>query len=326
MKDETEITPVDAGDVEIAFREIDHLLRSCIASYARFMGRLTREDSELFLFEQPAAPAAVQSVPSPIPVLGTLAARSTSDILASPENETTIDVSTFGPIALYAVRSPCLGSLALSGQIVIASLDREARDGDPVIALCGDRVYARRIAKDQRDPSRITVIADRSGPERVPTALILPRAKTRLLPIVGILYEQVSAPGQDEACLVDSSPIWERALDAARIVDDSAYPVIRENDLVLLERIEAVTAEALDRLEDRIVAVVASSGGELFGFLKRMGAAIQPGVRLMEKIGLTGSSVCVAVGTDEESLGSDIFMLERLWRVHGVIRSEILPL
>ncbi len=320
-----EITPVDAGDVDVAFREIDHLLRSCTASYARFMGRLTREDSEQYLFDQPAMPAAVQSGSSQIPVLGALAARSTTDILASPDDEASIDVSTFGPLALYGIRSPCLGSLALLGQVVIVSLEREARDGDPVIALFGDKIFARRIARDQRDPSRITLIADRSGTERVPHAEILPTAKTRILPIVGILYEQVSMSGQDEACLVDSSPIWERALSAAHIVDDSAYPIIRENDLVVLERIEPVTTEALDRLEDRIVAVVASSGSESFGFLKRMGAAIQPGVRLMEKIGLMGSSVPLAVSGGAESQDSGTYMLERLWRVHGVIRSDILP-
>ena len=206
----------------------------------------------------------------------------------------------------------------------MVSLEREARDGDPVIALCGDKVYARRVAMDQRDPSRITLIADRSGTERVPPALILPRAKTRLLPIVGILYEQVSVLGQEEACLVDSSPIWERGLIAARIVDDSAYPIIREDDLVLLERMEDVTTEVLERLEDRIVAVVALSGSESFGFLKRMGAALQPGVRILEKIGLMGSSVCVRVGAGEEGQDSGTLMLDRLWRVHGVIRSEIL--
>ena len=85
-----------------------------------------------------------------------------------------------------------------------------------------------------------------------------------------------------------------------------------------------MTTEVLERLEDRIVAVVASSGSDSFGFLKRMGSALQPGVRILEKIGLTGSSVCVKVGAGEETEDSGILKLDRLWRVHGVIRSEIL--
>ena len=89
----------------------------------------------------------------------------------------------------------------------------------------------------------------------------------------------------------------------ARVVDDSAYPNIRENDLVLLDQIEDVTTEALNRLEDRIITVVASGGSESFGYLKRMGAEIQPGVRFLEKIGLTGSSVGVAFRAGEKNRG-----------------------
>jgi hypothetical protein len=37
--------------VEQAFDGIEGLLRSCTVSYARFMGRLTREDSDLVLLE-----------------------------------------------------------------------------------------------------------------------------------------------------------------------------------------------------------------------------------------------------------------------------------
>ena len=117
----------------------------------------------------------------------------------------------------------------------------------------------------------------------------------------------------------------KRVALTARVVDDSAYPVIRENDLVLLECIEPVTEDALNRLEDRIVAVVASSGSDSFGFLKRLGATIQPGMRLLEKVGLTGSSVPVMVGGSDESGSGGALALARLWRVHGIIRSEILP-
>lgn len=320
-----EITPFDAGEVDAVFGEIYSLLRSSTASYARFMGRLSREDSELYLLEQPAAPEAVQSVPAQIPVLGTLAARSTVSIFAEVDGGAVITLSEFGPLALYAIRSPCLGSIALPGQVVIVSVERDARDGDPVIALCGEKIYARMIAKDQGDPSRITLIADRSGTERVPPALLLPTAKTRVLPIIGILYDQISAQGREEACQVESSAIWERSLDAAHIVDDSAYPVVREGDTVLLEQIADVTTEVLQRLEGRIVAVVASREGEWFGFLKRMGPEIQPGIRILEKIGLGGSSIRIVVSGDGRNQGFEAFVLERIWRVHGVIRSEIFP-
>jgi hypothetical protein len=51
-----EVTPLDAGQVSEAFDQIDRLLRSCSASYARFMARLTQEDRDLFLIDPPPAP------------------------------------------------------------------------------------------------------------------------------------------------------------------------------------------------------------------------------------------------------------------------------
>jgi hypothetical protein len=312
-----EITPADARDVELAFEGVETLLRSCAASYARFMGRLTREDSELVLVDRPAAPSPVDLFDSKFTVLGQLSARSTGDRLAESEQSEKIELATLGPIALYAIRAPTLGLLALPQQVVVVAVEQEARDGDPVIALSSDRTYARRLARDARDPSRIALIADRSGTERVPPAVILPSAKTLVMPIVGILYDQVTAEGREEAVAVQNSALLGRLRHAARVVDNSAYPIIRNGDVVLIERVEDIP---LDVLEGRIVAALAASAGERFGFLKRMGQEVEPGLRIFENIGLEGRSVCIATGTESPTSGPESLTLERLWRVYGVLR------
>lgn len=314
------ITPHDAGIVDSDFGEIDSLLRGCAAAYARFMGRLTREDSDLLLVGQPEAPPAAETGDRVIRLLGRLAARSAVDVLADSAEVEEFAVASLGPVAFYAIRGPGLGSLALRGQVVMAALEQEACDGDPVIALVGDSVYARRLARDRRDPSRLSLVADKSGADRVPPAVILPSAKTRVLPIVGILFENQSVPGRDEAVLIERSPILTRRLEAARVVEDSAYPIVRSGDIVLIERIERVDAEALRALEGRMVAVVASSGsGESMGLLKRLGTEVGTGVRVLENIGLNGRAVVVA--TVEDDAGRmDVPVLQRLWRVHGVLR------
>ena len=51
-----DITPQDAADVYSAYEHVHGILRSCTASYARFLGRLTHEDHELVLTDAPAAP------------------------------------------------------------------------------------------------------------------------------------------------------------------------------------------------------------------------------------------------------------------------------
>jgi len=313
-----EVTPHEAGEVAEPFKEIDRLLRSCSASYARFMGRLTREDKDLYLASLPQPPARVALNKTPIPLLGEVSARSHADRLAAAAAGEVFDFGVLGDIALYGVRSPGLGALALQGQVVAVSLDREARDGDPVIALNGDKVYCRRFLGDTRDPSRIALACDQSGTERVPPTLLLPRTKTLLLPIIGVLYDQERLDGKEEACPVATSKLLDRRLVAVRVVDDSAYPVIRNGDIAVLEAVENLTGSEIARLEDRIVVAVLGSEGDSFAYLKRLGGEVLPGMRILENVGMKGSALAVATSADAGSPG--IGTLQRLWRVHGMFR------
>ncbi|WP_419906475.1 hypothetical protein [Hoeflea sp.] len=313
-----EVTPHEAGEVAEPFKEIDRLLRSCSASYARFMGRLTREDKDLFLASLPQPPARVTLNRAPIPLLGEVSARSHADRLAAAAVDEVFDFGVLGDIALYGVRSPGLGALALQGQVVAVSLDREARDGDPVIALNSDKVYCRRFLGDSRDPSRIALACDQSGTERVPPTLLLPRAKTLLLPIVGVLYDQERFAGKEEACPVATSKLLDRKLVAVRVVDDSAYPVIRNGDIAVLEAVENLTDSEIARLEDRIVVAALGNEGDSFAYLKRLGGEVSPGVRILENVGTKGSALAVVTSADTGSLG--IGALQRLSRVHGMFR------
>ena len=319
-----EVTPHEAGEVAEPFKEIDRLLRSCSASYARFMGRLTREDNDLYLASLPQAPSRVALNKAPIPLLGEVSARSHANRLAATAVSEVFDFGVLGDIALYGVRSPGLGALALQGQVVAVSLDREARDGDPVIALNGDKVYCRRFLGDTCDPSRIALACDRTGTERVAPTLLLPAAKTRLMPIVGVLYEQERFEGREEACRVETSGLLDRKLVAVRVSDDSAYPVIRHGDIAVLEAVESPTEDEIARLEDRIVVAVLGSEGESFAYLKRLGSQVSPGVRILENVGMKGRALAVATSALENLPG--IGTLQKLWRVHGMFRLGALPL
>ena len=181
-----EITPFEAGQVSEVFDQIDRLLRSCSAAYARFMGRLTREDRDLFLIDMPSAPAEVPLSKGLIPLLGEVSAHSSANVLALAQPGETFDLNNLGKVALYGVRSPGLGSFALQGQVVVVSLEQEAGDGDPVIALGDGKIYLRRFLGDRRDPSRVVFACDQTGTDRVPPTVVLPRARIRLLPIVSV--------------------------------------------------------------------------------------------------------------------------------------------
>lgn len=315
-----DVTPYDAGQVDQAFNEINRLLRSCSASYARFMGRLTREDRDLFLSDLPPVPEPAPVAREPLRVLGNVSARSTADALASDEGTELLDFAGLGEIAFYGVRSPGLSPLTLPGQVVVVSLDTEAQDGDPVVAISGDKMYLRRLSTDRRDPSRVALACDQTGAERVPPSLLLRRARTRLLPIIGVLYEQQSFYGKGEVIATQTSGLLERDLVAARVTDDSAYPVIRSGDLVLMEPVAGPDAEALVHLKDRIVVAVTGDSGESFAYLKRLGGHAAPGIRIFENVGWKGSALPVATGEDAAS--ADIPSLQKLWRVHGTLRQQ----
>ena len=313
-----DITPQDAADVDMAYEGVHSILRSCTASYARFLGRLAHEDHDIVLTDAPAAPAVVRMATTRLSVLGKLAARSGSDILAVEEDREQFEIDSLGPFAMYVVRGSTLGLMALAGQVVIVSLDREAAEGDAVVALHGEKAYARRFHRDRQDLSRTVLAADYSGSANVPPAILIPSAATRVMPIIGVLYDSQSTRGPDEAVAVTSSEILDRKLLAARIVEDSAYPVICNGDMVLMEEVEEMSHAAMENLEGLIVAVTARSGGESFGYLKRMGQQIGDGIRIYENIGLNGQAVCIAEG--ESAATGRLSWLERLWRVHGFLR------
>ena len=138
------------------------------------------------------------------------------------------------------------------------------------------------------------------------------------MPVIGVLYDAQKTLGSDEAVAVTTSEILNRDLVAARIVEDCAYPVICNGDIVLMEEIKEMSQTVMENLEGRIVALTARTGGESFGYLKRLGQQVADGVRIYENIGLNGQAVCVADG--DLAVAGRLPCLERLWRVHGFLR------
>ena len=124
--------------------------------------------------------------------------------------------------------------------------------------------------------------------------------------------------GKEEAIAIQGSRLLDRDLVAARVMDDSAYPVIRNGDLVLMEAVANVDSDESDRLEDRIVVALAGNGGDSFAYLKRLGGQPATGIRILENVGWKGSALTVATGVHTTS--SSIPPLQSLWRVHGTLR------
>lgn len=136
--------------------------------------------------------------------------------------------------------------------------------------------------------------------------------------IVGVLYDQESFGGKEEACPIDACKILDRNLVAARVTDDSAYPVIRSGEIVLIEAVNTMTAGEIARLEDRIVVAVTGGSGERFAYLKRLGGEVAPGLHILENVGMKGSALAIATSAD--TARGNVQVLQMLWRVHGVLK------
>ena len=312
------ITPTDATDVNEVFKQVDRLLRSCTASYERFMGRLSIEDRELLPISITHLPAPALLPQEPIPVVGEVGASVSKDVFASGEVTEEFGLNELGATALYGVRSSGLSPLVLQGQVVIVSLELEAQDGEAVVALHKNKVFLRRVLADQSDLSRVTLSCDQTGSDKVPPSLVLPRASTRLLPIIGVLYENDHFDGKEEAVEVPQCKLLDRDVVSARVLDDSAYPVIRNRDLVLIEKVPNLDINEINRLNKRIVVGLTGHGNETFAYLKRLNVHEAGSVCILENVGWDGNSI--AVVTTERANSSELPSLEMLWRVHGTLR------
>lgn len=312
------ITPDDAKRVKHVRKSIWNVLESCESTYTRFRSRSSGTISHS---ERPTKPASPQAVNLPIKhvtFLGELAAHSDVAIFAQSDEYQNFSLEALGSVAMYVMRGSTLGLVALPGQVVIASLEKQAVEGNPVVALSGNKIFVRRFHQDSNNSGNISLVSDRSGNSNVPPALSLLENGTRVLPIVGVLYDSQKMPGFDEAVEVDGSDILTRKLVAAKIVEDSAYPVIENADTVLLEEVADISPTKLNSLYGKIVAITSSQGSESFGYLKRIGSDLRDGRYIFENVGSNGSTIYVA--TQQYKGNGNTLLLEKLWQVHGFFR------
>lgn len=311
------ITPHDAAAVDEGFSEVDRLIRSCAAAYARFMGRLTRDDGELFFATAPEAPTVLAHNEQKFRVLGDFSAQTQTEVASPGEPPSAVSLDSLGKVALYAIHGDSLGALARQGQVVIVSLEKTAKCGDPVIALYSDKTFARRYHSDKTDISKLMLACDQSVSEKVAPALALPRNKVRLMPIVGVLYDSIVQVGAGEARYVDNSTVFGAPLVIARIVDHSGYPLIRHRDWVLLEPLQISCSEDLEALRGELVSLVASRDGDRKAYLKRVGMPVSGELRIFDSVGTFGDAIAI---TCAAQASPHILQLTDAWRVRGVLR------
>lgn len=204
------------------------------------------------------------------------------------------DGTWFEDKALFYVMNENLGFAAPSGSLVVVECDpKPGNDRNLVIAMRGEKVYARRLLRPQKTAVVIALAAQTPDPRKSAQTLMLDPAQVQVHRIVGVLFDEIPPPaGKQEAARIEISPSLSKIETAYRVRDESALPLALPGQLVLGG--PTILPAELDENEGKLVAITLTDGSSIF---KRVGpklpGALAP-LRQFESIGGLGASEVIA--------------------------------
>jgi hypothetical protein len=275
---------------------------------------------------------AVRVKPAKLPVQGRVAAA--TDGRVSLGVDPAGDVLSFPKHGAMRLRADTLAPVASVGDILLARLFHEPRDGDLVVADVGGVLRARRIRWIDGDPERAVLIATAGSPQAAAPPIVIRPSADKMWIIDGVLHERrpwaingTSAAEVEElpfdvdlaAYCGSGSSVWE-------VNGESASPVALDGQFLLVGS-PAANREELTRLNGRMVlAEVASTSDEPERYLKRL--RLERTMIILESIESGGRFPPVLCSTDSKGPHP---ALSSASQVNGVLfappksRSERLP-
>ena len=194
--------------------------------------------------------------------------------------------------------------------------DGSADDGDLVIAFHGERIYARRLLRNETRSDVVILASEAENPRSRPSSLVLRAAEVRLLRVTGILFSNVPdwSRSSEEAHPVDQSELFRSVRLAYRVTGESALPVAIKDQVVLGG--DVIPPDRLGEHENALVAVDTTDGA----VFKRVGRPLTavPHARFFESVGGRGNSTLVRTEDVSDSLG-DIALLRSARHVVGIL-------
>ena len=299
----------------------DHCVQALdqVAAAHEAYERWLRRDPREAVADRPNAPAVLRFPSLDVPVFEDVAAF-TAENLPGEAVETGERFSTerLSHHALYVISTGNLGFAApMHCRAIVDMSDDAVADNRLVIAMYRDKLYARRLFRDEKKPGFIALASDAIDPNRRPPSMLLPAQEVRLLKIVGILFDsrphyprpvQEAAPARDMSCL-------EKIEIAFKVRGTSAEPLALPGQTVLGGR--CLTPEDIVSMEDALVAV-ATDHAALF---KRVGKSVPGGqhVRHLDAIGGRGESTLIRLEEVENDPFHQIPLLRSAREVLGIL-------
>lgn len=316
-----EITYTEVQAVAEDCKSVKKAVDAACEAYARWLRRTPLPA----VASRPPAPHTVQPAPCLVPVFDNLAALGTQAGPGAPE----ITDERFGSElltnnAIYYVNSSGLGFSAPKGSRVVVDLsDAEVPDQSLVVALHRGGVYARRLLRCDDLPGYVALAGEAPNPlhRRGTTTLFVPLSETRLLRVVGVLFEEGLPPRgdpNDEAVWLESAADLSGVRAAIRVTGESALPLVLPGQSILLGA--PVAPQDLDGLAGLAMALDTTDGLAL----KRVGHSI-PGsaaIRVFEPVGGMGQSLVLSLGRQYDA--SELPQLLAAWPALGVWYDSLL--
>lgn len=310
-----EITYSDVKQVASDCKRVCRLIEAAHEAYERWL----RRDPLQVVASLPVPPDVLTLPDRDVPVIEGLAAF-TSEAGPSElrdENER-FSVGVLESHAVYAIRSHNLGFSGPSGCRVLVRVSEEPPpDNSLVVALNRGHTHAGRLHRNDEKPELVIVGSEAEDPLKRPPSRFLPANETRLLQVVGVLFDFAPnySRGSDDAVLESTSSVLDRIQIVLRVDRDSALPLAIQGQLILGG--EFLSSTQLAQSEGTIVAIGTSDGSAL----KRVGLAI-PGarhVRMFESVGGLGESMLIRTEDIEDDQFGGVPLLHSAREVLGVL-------
>ncbi|HUQ71526.1 MAG TPA: hypothetical protein VM165_18505, partial [Planctomycetaceae bacterium] len=302
------------GDLDSFIRCVDavwdHCQSSKFASSAEFMQRRTTTP-------RPASPPSHSIPTKPVQVLTAVAAAE-AETIVEEANDTGEQFTwkQIGPIAVYQVLAASLGLAAPRNCRVLVSLEeRDIPNHSLVIACCGERLLARRVVQVPDQPALVTLNSEELDPRRRAPMAIELLENIRLLPIVGVIWEnQLPRVRQSgEAMLDENFDLANLEVKLAQKVRGrSAEPAVLDGQTILLG--PEITWSSIRDYVDQPVSVELEDDTQFLKVVSNTTMGPKGTVRMLSPLGGLGESKLVRGELPAKS--SEFASLPQVRRTH----------
>lgn len=310
----------DAKHAHTIWERLEKVVNEAFSEIREHVSLGPQPGSKTKLGEVEAPSATVVQLPKPtitpgvLSEIGLAAAQDEGEVTGdSRERSEPVVVLDQDRYRLLALNVDWLGLTCLPGQTVVVDTEDSGQVDDPVVVLHGETAFPGRLIECNDLPGLTILSGERGASADPPKVRRFVTADIERYRIRGVLFDRLQ--GQGPAFAIESSPTLEEYRELVEVTGDSAVPILKQGDRVLVSpKIEGTGS--LDQYYQHIVAVELNDGRRL---IKRLGARgdSEGKIRVLDNVGLIGETLIVRFSDDVSDAFQDKPLVVELRDVRG---------